>query len=149
MKTSNRISRQELYAGMVELLAKRSDCLRLNVGALVVYEGRIIATGYNAGLRIPKGNIVPCQIGCDMNMPCKKTVHAEQNIIAFAARHGIKLKGGTLYITHSPCEECAKLIVQAGIKEIFYINEFRDKTPVDNLNFIYGIPTKKIEPYNG
>jgi len=118
-----RISRKELYMEIAQLFSKRSTCGRLQVGCAIVRNGRIIASGYNGALPGDR-NINGCN--CDLNKPCEKAVHAEANAIAFAAQNGIKLKGSTIHVTHSPCLKCAELIIQAGIFEVVYKELFRD-----------------------
>jgi dCMP deaminase len=117
----DRISREELYISMALLMAKRATCQRLSVGCVITSkEHRIIATGYNGPL--PSNN--HCTT-CDVNQSCNQAVHAEANAIAFAAKEGISLKGSILYLTHSPCETCAKLIIQSGISKVVYDKLFR------------------------
>jgi len=108
------------------LVAKRSTCLRRQVGAILVKDKRILATGYNgapAGLR-------HCQeVGClrenssipsGMRHELCRGLHGEQNVIIQAAYHGISINGATLYCTNKPCVICSKMIINAGIKKIYY-----------------------------
>lgn len=125
-----RISRDDFLARAACLVALRSTCLRLQVGSVVALDGRILVSGYNgapAGMKHCTPDI------CGPDKPCTRTVHAEANCIAFAARHGIELAGSFMYSTDSPCMECAKLIINAGIKGLFYQREYRDKRPIDLL----------------
>lgn len=114
-----RISRKELYKEMALLISKRSSCLKKQVGALLIRENRVIAMGYNGVL--PK---IPASHGIDPD-GTTYTVHAEINIIAFCAKHGINTKGATLIVTLSPCEKCAEAIIQSGIERVGYIEEYR------------------------
>lgn len=119
----NRISRAELYLKIAQLLSLRATCKRLSVGCIIARDNRIISSGYNGPL--------PSELHCDhnicnMEMPCTKAVHAEQNAIMYAAKSGISLVGTILYCTHIPCEACAKLIVQAGVGGVTYANDFRN-----------------------
>lgn len=114
------------------MVAKRSTCLRRQVGAILVKEKRILATGYNGA---PAG-LKHCQeVGClraDSSVPSGmrhelcRGLHAEQNAIIQAAYHGIPIGGSTLYCTNKPCAICSKMIINAGIKRIFYKNGYDD-----------------------
>jgi len=117
-----RITRKEYFKEATILISKRSSCLKKQVGAILVKDNRIIAQGYNGVLP----NIDP-SYGFDED-GVTHTVHAEANIIAFCAKHGIKTNGTTMYITLSPCEKCAELIIQAGIKNVVYLEPYRDNT---------------------
>lgn len=117
---------------ITEMVAKRSTCLRRQVGAILVKEKRILATGYNGA---PAG-LKHCQeVGClraDSSVPSGmrhelcRGLHAEQNAIIQAAYHGIPIGGSTLYCTNKPCAICSKMIINAGIKRIFYKNGYDD-----------------------
>ncbi len=107
---------------VAKVMSKRSTCMRGRVGAVATIEGRIVAVGYNGSL---SGSPHCTSQTCNDSAPCSNTVHAEANLIAFCARKGISLEGGTLYITHSPCETCAKLIVQAGFLKVYYEKPYR------------------------
>jgi len=110
------------------LASKQSYCKRNKVGAILAIEGRTLVDGYNGTL---SGFANECEDG-DTTKEC--VVHAEQNIIAFAAKYGISTKGTTLYVTVSPCVNCAKLIIQAGIKEVVYLKEYRDLSGIELLS---------------
>ena len=126
-----RISRDELLVSVAKLVAKRSTCDRLAVGAVLANEGRIISMGYNGA---PSG-MPHCHPSiCDQAKPCTRTVHAEANAIAFAARKGIETEGATMYCTHSPCNDCCKLIINAGIKKVVYWESYRDAKPLTLLS---------------
>ena len=111
---------------ITKMVAKRSTCLRRQVGAILVKERRILSTGYNGA---PAG-IRHCEeAGClraDKSIPSGERhelcrgLHAEQNAIIHAAYHGTPIKGATLYCTNKPCVICSKMIINAGIKKIFY-----------------------------
>lgn len=125
-----RISREELYISIAELIAKRSTCGRLNVGCVITREGRIIASGYNG----PTKNSEHCNDSiCNTEDTCKRSIHAEANAIAHAARFGISLQGTVIYCTHLPCLKCSELIVQSGITEVIYLDDFRDLSGKDFL----------------
>ena len=127
-----RISRTELFAGILELVAERSTCDRKHVGAILVREGRILAIGYNGS---PPG-LPHCQdYGCipGPDGGCLRTQHAEANLIAFSAKEGIITKGADIWSTLSPCLPCAKLIASAGIKTLYFKEKYRDQEGLDFL----------------
>ncbi|WP_290902673.1 dCMP deaminase family protein, partial [Ferroglobus sp.] len=119
-----RPSLDEYFMEIAKVVAKRSTCLRQNVGAVIVKDKRILSTGYNGA---PMGLPHCLDIGClreELNVPSGerhelcRAVHAEQNAIIQAAVHGVSIKGATLYTTHQPCIMCAKMIINAGIVRV-------------------------------
>lgn len=123
----NRISEHRILMETACLWSKRGTCSRLRVGAVLSRNGRIIATGYN-------GNVSGAD-HCEhtTNDPCETAVHAEENVLYFAARHGTKTEGSDLYVTHNPCYRCARGLVNAGIARVVYLNEYRDTSGVQLL----------------
>lgn len=119
----DRISRDAMLMEIVNTVARRSTCERLHVGALIAKEGRIISIGYNGA---PSGLPHCGEPFCDVSQPCTRTLHAESNAIAYAARVGIPTEGCSLYATDAPCVPCAKLIISAGIVEVVYERIYRD-----------------------
>jgi len=120
----------EYYLGIARAVAVRSNCIRRQVGAVIVVDNAIIATGYNG---TPLGVRNCCDGGCPRcasEAPSGAAydscicVHAEQNAIVFAARHGNATQGGTLYTTLRPCFGCLKESIQAGIREIVFAEPF-------------------------
>jgi len=135
-----RPSWDEYFMEMAILTAKRSTCMRRNVGAVIVQDKHIIATGYNGA---PKG-IPHCEEigGClreKMNIPSGerhelcRALHAEQNAIIQAATLAQSIEGASIYITNQPCVICAKMIINAGIKRIVVKEGYPDKLAVDLL----------------
>jgi len=124
---------EEYFMDITRLVAKRSTCLRRQVGAILVMEKRILATGYNGA---PSGLAHCLDIGClrereqipsgERQELCRG-LHAEQNAIIQAAFHGIRIQGATLYCTNLPCVICTKMIINAGIKEILYESGYADE----------------------
>lgn len=133
-----RLSREEFMIKTTFLMASRSTCNRLQVGCVFARDNRIICTGYNGA---PSG-MPHCGEECNESTPCLKTAHAEANGIAWAARHGIQLLDTTLYVTHSPCVACAMLIINAGVENVIYYEEYRLTDGIDLLNAAL-IPTRK------
>ena len=125
----DRPSWDEYFMNIAEAVATRSTCSRRSVGALVVRDKRLLATGYNgapAGLR-------HCDHtgGADMrDGHCARSTHAEQNAIVQAARHGTMIDGATVYCTAQPCLTCAKLLVNAGVKRVVYAGDYPDELAV-------------------
>lgn len=130
------------------VLRKRSTCKRGKVGCLLVVDDRIIATGYNGS---PPGASHCEDLGCDVptnqhRAGCRRTIHAEANVIAFAARHGVCVGGSSLYSTHGPCYECAKLIAAAGILNVVYEVPYRLPEGLELLSQLSTpIPTRQYE----
>lgn len=106
----------ETYISIVKALGKNTKCKRKEVGAILLKDDRIISTGYN-GLPSGSDDIV-CNERCK---GCALTVHAEMNSILFAAKHGISTQDSTLFASWSPCLNCAKHIINAGIKEVNFL----------------------------
>ena len=124
MITEKRPSWDEYFMQIAQLVAKRSTCLRRKVGAILVRDKRILCTGYNGP---PRGLAHCSEVGClrdKLGIPSGERqeicrgLHAEQNAIIQAALHGISTKGATLYCKMEPCLDCAKMIINAGIKRV-------------------------------
>jgi len=109
---------------MADLAAQRSTCLRRRVGAVLVRDQRIVATGYNGSLR---GQPHCTEAGCLMvDGHCKRTVHAELNALLQCALHGAPSRGAALFTTSFPCLDCAKAVVQAGVTAVYYRDPYPD-----------------------
>ena len=119
-----RMSWQEYYANQSLLLASRSTCTRLSVGALIVRDNRVIASGYNGSV---SGETHCIDEGCLIQEGhCVRTIHAEVNAVLQCAKYGIATQGSEVYVTHFPCLNCTKTLIQAGIKRINYIEDYRN-----------------------
>lgn len=123
-----RITRNQMFAEIATVVSKRSTCPKKQVGSVLTRDGRIIAIGYNGVL----SGVDPME-GYNPETGETKTVHAEANLIAFCAKNGIATEGTTLWVTLSPCNKCAELIVQAGITKVIYLEQYRDTTSLDML----------------
>jgi len=120
-----RPSWDEYFMDIASEVAKRSTCPRLQVGAILVRDRRILTTGYNGA---PAGTAHCTEVGCKMvNGHCIRTVHAEQNAIIQAALHGVSTQGSTLYTTHEPCQICTKMLINAGVVKIVYGEDYPDE----------------------
>jgi len=127
-----RVGWDEYFMRIAQLVATRSTCLRRHVGAVAVLDKRILATGYNGAVRgaehCETTGCIRQELGIKSGerQELCRAVHAEQNVLAQAALHGISLKGGTLYCTHQPCITCAKLIIQSGIIHVVFSEQYPD-----------------------
>ncbi len=125
------------FMEITHVVAKRSTCLRRKVGAIIVLDKRILATGYNGA----PSNLSHCEeVGClrsKLQVPSGERhelcrgLHAEQNAIIQAALHGSSIKGATLYCTLQPCVVCTKMIINAGIEEVIYEGDYPDSLSKD------------------
>ncbi len=134
-----RPSWDKYFLDVARLVARRSTCLRRNVGAILVKDKRILATGYNGA---PAGLKHCLDIGClrqKLNIPSGerhelcRALHAEQNALIQASLYGISVKGSMLYATCQPCVICAKMLINAGIAEIIITDGYPDKMAMDFL----------------
>lgn len=117
-----RASEVETNMTIAETIARRGTCDRLQVGAIIVRDNRVISTGYNGNV----SGATHCDHGGSGPGPgCSTAVHAEANAIVFAARHGVAVEGADLWTTHQPCLGCANLIINAGIDRVFFKNPYR------------------------
>ncbi len=135
---------------IAKTVATRSTCLRRHTGAIIVRDRRILTTGYNGA---PSG-IRHCEeVGClreALNIPSGERhelcrgLHAEQNAILQAALYGVSLEGAEIYTTHEPCVLCTKMIINVGIKKIYYLEPYPDELAKDLLKEagIESIPIK-------
>lgn len=127
------------YLKMARIWSELSYCKRKQVGAIIVKNSMIISDGYNGA---PSGFKNVCED--DNGNTLWYVLHAEANAIMKCAKHGISCCGATIYLTHSPCKECSKLILQSGIKRVVYIEDYKDLSGVDFLKKS-GIIVDKIE----
>ncbi|HUX01006.1 MAG: cytidine/deoxycytidylate deaminase family protein [Phycisphaerae bacterium] len=128
----SRPSWDEYFMAIAEEVSRRSTCLRRQVGAILVVDRRILASGYNGA----PSNVPHCEdVGClreEMKVPSGERhelcrgLHAEQNAMIQAAKHGVRIGGATLYTTHHPCSMCAKMAINAGIGRIVCHEDYPD-----------------------
>lgn len=121
---SNRKDWKEYFMQITELVATRSTCDRAWVGCVLVNDSnRIVSTGYNGSV---SGNLHCDDVGHTMrDGHCIATIHAEMNALLYCAKEGISVKNCSAYVTHFPCLNCTKALIQAGIKNIYYKNDYR------------------------
>jgi len=125
------------FMQMAQVVAGRSTCLRRQVGAIIVKDKQILSTGYNGS---PAGLRHCDEVGClrqSLSVPSGerqeicRAVHAEQNALVQAAKHGVAIAGADLYVTHQPCVLCVKLIINAGIRRVFYAQSYPDRLAIE------------------
>lgn len=119
------------FMQIAHLVKTRATCRRLSVGSVIVKDKRILATGYNGaphGLEhcSEEGPLHDWPQGCMKAGHCIRSLHAEQNALLQAAMNGVSCQGASMYVTCQPCNNCAKMIINAGIKQVFYEGEYID-----------------------
>ncbi len=130
--STGRPSWHQYFMTITREVAERSTCLRAKVGAVIVRDRSILATGYNGS---PAGLPHCTEVGCliyesrtpdgDVEQNCYRTIHAEINAISQAARNGAAIRDADIYVTHTPCIHCLKVLINTGIKRIFYEKEYK------------------------
>lgn len=139
----DRISWNEYFMAQSEILALRSTCTRLAVGATIVRDKRIIAGGYNGSIA---GGVHCIDEGCYViENHCVRTIHAEMNAILQCAKFGVPTDGADIYVTHFPCLQCCKAIVQAGIKTVYYEMDYKNHPYALELFEQANIATVQVE----
>jgi len=125
----SRVDWHTYFMNIARQVATRATCDRKRVGAVIVKDKNILATGYNGSI----SGMPHCdEVGHMMeNGHCVATIHAEANAILQAAKHGVSINGADIYITASPCWNCFKLLANAGIKRIFYGEFYRDRRSIE------------------
>lgn len=125
------------------LLALRSTCTRLMVGATIVRDKRIIAGGYNGSVT---GGVHCIDDGCYViDGHCVRTVHAEANALLQCAKFGVPTDGADIYVTHFPCLQCCKQLIQSGIQKVYYAEDYRNHEYAVELFKEAGVQTQKVE----
>jgi dCMP deaminase len=137
---NERPSWDQYFLTITRQVAERSTCQRAKVGAVIVRDKNILATGYNGA---PAGLAHCTEVGCliyESNTPsgeieenCYRTIHAEINAIAQAAKNGVSIRDAAIYVTHTPCIHCMKVLINTGITQIFYERDYKANTVRDLL----------------
>ncbi|MFC4618055.1 ComE operon protein 2 [Camelliibacillus cellulosilyticus] len=139
-----RLSWDQYFMAQSHLLASRSTCTRLSVGATVVRDRRIIAGGYNGST---SGGVHCTDEGCYViDGHCVRTIHAEMNALLQCAKFGVATQGAEIYVTHFPCLQCCKAIIQAGIQKVFYAKDYKNHPYAIELFQESGVETVRV-PY--
>ena len=137
MKKATRPDVDEYFLKIASVVAERSTCRRHHIGAVAVKDKHILATGYNGA---PSGFKDCLELGClrdELGIPSGtrqeicRGIHAEQNVIIQATLHGISLEGSTIYATHTPCNQCGKMLVNAKIKRYVSFGRYDDNSFID------------------
>ncbi len=136
-KQGKRPSWDSYFMQLAFVVAGRSTCLRRQVGAVMVKDKQILTTGYNGS---PSGLLHCDEVGClrqSLSVPSGerheicRAVHAEQNALVQAAKHGVAIIGADLYVTHQPCVLCTKLLINSGIQRVIYTHSYPDQLALD------------------
>jgi dCMP deaminase len=139
---SDRPSWDQYFLTITRQVAERSTCTRAKVGAVIVRDKNILATGYNGA---PAGLPHCLDVGClvytsrtpsgEVEENCFRTIHAEINAIAQAAKNGANIRDADIYITHTPCIHCLKVLINTGIRRICYEHEYKRHTLAELLGY--------------
>ena len=148
-----KLSFDHIFMNLATDLAKRSHCVKAQVGAVLAKDTRIISIGYNG----PPAGTHNCdeewpETGCarDARGSCSLALHAEENAILYAVKNGANLEGATLYTTLSPCLPCARLIFSAGVKHVYYMKsyaEYKGLPSDEGVDFLnrFGVNAEKVD----
>ena len=149
---SERPSWHQYFMTITRQVAERSTCTRAKVGAVIVRDKNILATGYNGA---PAGMPHCTDVGClvytsrtpagETEENCFRTIHAEINAIAQAAKNGAAISGASIYITHTPCIHCLKVLVNTGIKHAYYEHEYKLHT-LEELRKYTDVTLERVVP---
>lgn len=144
----------DIYMELAQNLARKSHCVKAQVGAVIAKDTRIVSLGYNG----PPAGTHNCdeewpEGGCERSMKggCSLALHAEENAILYAAKNKVDLGGSTLYVTLSPCLSCARMIYTTGIKKVWYLNsyaQYKGYKLDEGVEFLnkFGVQVLKYEP---
>jgi dCMP deaminase len=149
---TTRPSWHQYFMTITRQVAERSTCTRAKVGAVIVRDKNILASGYNGS---PAGLPHCIDVGClvytsqtpsgEVEENCFRTIHAEINAIAQAAKNGSSISDADIYITHTPCIHCFKVLINTGIRRIFYEREYKLHTLRELLDYT-DVTLERIEP---
>lgn len=137
--TNERPSWEQFFSAQALIASFRSPSKKLQVGAVITRNHRVISTGYNGFLAgVPHISIH--RDGHEIN-----TVHAEQNAIADASKRGVSIDDSTIYITHYPCINCAKMIISSGIKQVYYLDDYKNDKVVEELFKLAQVKVRQVK----
>lgn len=137
-----RISWNQYFMAQSHLLSLRSTCTRLTVGATIVRDKRIIAGGYNGSIA---GGVHCIDEGCYViDNHCIRTIHAEMNALLQCAKFGVPTEGSDIYVTHYPCVQCCKALIQAGIKTVYFAKDYKNHPYAIDLFMQAGVKTEQV-----
>ena len=145
-----RLGWHEYFMSVAQLISRRATCTRGHIGAVIVRDHSILSTGYNgAPSGLPHCNDSNCRIYRSIHPDgtveenCVNAIHAEINAIAQAAKHGVSIKDSDIYITASPCIHCLKVLINVGIKTIYYLKPYKIEH-IDELLRLSGIKLVQV-----
>ena len=148
--SEDRIDWDTYFMRIAQLVAERSTCNRAKVGAVIVKDRSIIATGYNGS---PSGMPHCLEVGCLVYYSrtpdgteeenCFRTIHAEINAIALAAKNGNAIDGAMVYVTHTPCIHCLKVLLNVGMTGIYYAKPYKIDT-IEEMVRISGMELREV-----
>lgn len=140
---TNRIPWDQYFISQSLLLSTRSTCTRLAVGATIVRDRRVISGGYNGSV---SGDVHCSEVGCYVvDGHCVRTVHAEANAILQCSKFGAPTEGAHIYVTHFPCLQCTKMIIQSGISNVYYLHDYKISNYAKELFVHAGISMEQVE----
>ncbi|MDX2128745.1 MAG: dCMP deaminase family protein [Chloroherpetonaceae bacterium] len=152
LKTANRIGWNDYFMSVAHLISKRATCERAQIGAVLVRDNNILATGYNgAPAGLPHCEGPKCLIyksthpDGSVEENCMRTIHAEINAIAQAAKNGTSIHGSDIYITASPCMNCLKVLINVGVKRIYYDKPYKIHN-IEELIRLSGVKLIQVSP---
>jgi dCMP deaminase len=138
-----RLGFDEYFIRMAMLASERATCERLRVGAVIVKDKKVLATGYNGSA---SGEAHCVDEGCYVrDNHCIRTIHAEQNALLQSAKYGVSVEGAALYATHFPCLHCTKSLITAGIREIVWLHDYRNDEYAIHLINQAGVPMRQFQ----
>lgn len=137
-----RIPWNQYFMSQSMLLSMRSTCTRLSVGATIVRDKRVISGGYNGSV---SGDVHCSDEGCYVvDGHCMRTIHAETNAIIQCAKFGASTEGAEIYVTHFPCLQCTKAIIQAGIQTLYYLHDYHNHPYAEQLLEHAGVAVEQV-----
>lgn len=147
MESAKRPGWDAYFMGFARAAAARATCDRKHVGAVIVVDGQVTATGYNGSVR----GLPHCdEVGHDLvGGHCVRTIHAEMNALAQAARRGVRVESASIYTTASPCWSCFRVLVNAGIERFVYGESYREaehRSRIENVAKTLTLDVRSIDP---
>lgn len=140
---TKRIPWDQYFMAQSILISMRSTCNRLSVGATIVRDKRVISGGYNGSV---SGEDHCIDIGCYMqDGHCLRTIHAEENAILQCSKFGSSTEGASIYVTHFPCLQCTKHIIQSGISNIYYLEDYHNHPYAKQLLEKANVSAEQVE----
>lgn len=140
---TKRIPWDQYFMAQSILISMRSTCNRLSVGATIVRDKRVISGGYNGSV---SGEDHCIDVGCYMQEGhCLRTVHAEENAILQCSKFGSSTEGASIYVTHFPCLQCTKHIIQSGISKIYYLEDYHNHPYAKQLLEQANVSAEQVE----